>query len=83
MSERAMGNSRTTVLFTNWGPHVWHDGQLLHVEDINPPLETKWRLTRGEMLRMAWRLVVAAVRARVPPNDLPPLRRPKAKVTFG
>lgn len=50
-----------TVLWTNWGPHIWHDGRLLHVHDINPELKTQWRLTRGELFRMSWKLFLVAL----------------------
>lgn len=53
-----------TLLFTQDGPLLRFDGRLVHVEDINPHWETKWNLTRWEMVKLGARLIVAAIRKR-------------------
>lgn len=53
-----------TLLFTNWGPMIRFDGKVIHVEDINPHIETKWNLTRWEMVKLGYRLIIAAIRKR-------------------
>lgn len=52
------------ILFTNWGPTIGYDRGYLHVEDINPHWETKWKLSRWEMMMMGARLIIAAFRKR-------------------
>ena len=41
---------------------VKYETGLLYIEDLNPEIKTKWRMSRGEMLRFGWRCLVAAVR---------------------
>lgn len=50
-----------TLLFTEWGPAIRFDGKTLHVEDINLQWETKWNLTRWEMVKLGARLIIAAI----------------------
>lgn len=50
-----------TILFTTWGPLVRYDGAILHVEDINPQIKTKWQLSRWEMFRLGARAIFASV----------------------
>lgn len=68
-SDTPKRDDRRTILWTPWGPHLWHDGRSLVVEDINPTIRTRWRLTRGEMLRMAWGLARVALTSKEPNND--------------
>lgn len=44
------------------GPFVKYDNGFLHVEDLNPELRTKWRMSRSDMLRFGLRCLVAALR---------------------
>jgi len=42
----------TTDLRLIWkpeGPAITYDGEFLHVEDLNPHIKTKWRMSRWEM----------------------------------
>jgi hypothetical protein len=51
-----------TIFWHPTGPLVKYESGLLHVQDLNPEVKTKWTMTRGEMLRFGWRCMVAAVR---------------------
>ena len=42
------------------GPLVRFDGECLHIEDLNPQIKTKWRMSRKQMLGMAWRTFLTA-----------------------
>lgn len=53
----------TTIYMDHAGPLVRYGDGLLHIEDLNPEVKTKWRMSRGEMLRFAWRCAVAALRS--------------------
>lgn len=53
-----------TILFTNWGPLVTYDGETVHVADINPEIETRWRLSRWEVFVFGFKAMFAAVFAR-------------------
>lgn len=44
------------------GPIMKYENGLLLVEDLNPEVKTKWRMSRFEMLVCAWKFLVAAVR---------------------
>ena len=43
------------------GPHMeWTDG-LLKISNLNPEVKTQWTMTRAQMFRLAWRVVLAVV----------------------
>lgn len=49
-----------TLFWHPTGPRIrYADGTLL-VEDLNPEVATKWRMSRGEMLALGWHCIVAA-----------------------
>jgi hypothetical protein len=52
-----------TLLFDPTGPLMRYspDG-MLHVEDLNPEVKTKWRMSRWEMFKLGWRCILAAAR---------------------
>jgi hypothetical protein len=52
----------TTLFLDHTGPLVRYDGDLLYIDDLNPSVETRWRMTRGEMIRFGWRCIVAALK---------------------
>lgn len=53
------------TLFMHWaGPLMRYDGAFLHIEDLNPQMERKWRLSRGELAVLGLRAVLAALTAR-------------------
>lgn len=51
-----------TIFWHPTGPFVKYEDGFLHTEDLNPEVKTKWRMSRGEMLRFGWRCMVAALR---------------------
>lgn len=53
-------------MFLFWqktGPAIHFDGEFLHVEDLNPQVETEWRMSRWEVMMMGFRAIYAAIRA--------------------
>lgn len=50
-----------TIFFSNEGPLVQFDGKLLRIEDLNPHVETKWRMSRWEMLIFGMKAILAAL----------------------
>ena len=54
----------TTIFMNHTGPLMLydHDRGALIVEDLNPSMSTKWRISRAGLLRMAWGCLLAAVR---------------------
>lgn len=51
-----------TLFWHPTGPLLKYQAGTLHVEDLNPELKTKWRMSRLEMARLGWRCIVAALR---------------------
>jgi hypothetical protein len=49
-----------TIYWKQSGPLIKYDGAFLHVEDLNPELKTRWRMSRWEMLRTGLRFMLAA-----------------------
>lgn len=43
------------------GPFVHYVDGMLYVEDLNPEVKTKWRMSRKELLLLGWRCIVAAI----------------------
>jgi hypothetical protein len=53
------------IIFSHMaGPLVQWDGEFLHVEDLNPQIQTSWRMSRGELLGLGWKAMKAAVLGR-------------------
>lgn len=54
---------KKTLYWHPSGPVVQYsrDG-FLHITDLNPEVSTRWRMSRGEMLRLGWRCMMAALR---------------------
>lgn len=49
------------ILFTDpTGPKLTYENGMLHVADLNPQIETRWRMTRWDMLKLGWRCIKAA-----------------------
>lgn len=44
------------------GPLVIYKDGTLHIENLNPQIMTRWRMSRMEMLRFGRRCIVAALR---------------------
>ena len=46
-------------------PHVLYDyvaDRTLYIEDLNPEVAVKWRVSRGRMFKLGWRCIVASIR---------------------
>lgn len=52
-----------TLFWHQTGPLMKFENGMLHVEDLNPEVKTRWRMSRLEMLHLGWRCLVAAVRS--------------------
>ena len=51
-----------TLFLHNAGPMLRYDNGMLEVEDLNPHVQTRWTMTRMEMLRLGLRCILAAIR---------------------
>lgn len=51
-----------TLFFHNSGPLMTYKNGLLKTANLNPEIETQWSMSRLEMLGLAWKCLVAAVR---------------------
>jgi hypothetical protein len=58
----SIGPKRTNLYFNEAGPVVQYDGELLHVEDLNPHIQTKWRMSRWELIKLAVACLAATLR---------------------
>lgn len=52
------------LIWMSEGPAVTYDGEFLHVEDLNPHVETRWRMSRWEMFVFGAKTVWAALRGK-------------------
>jgi len=50
-----------TIFFDQTGPLIRYDvgSETLHIDDLNPSLTTRWKMTRWEMIRTGWRFIAA------------------------
>jgi hypothetical protein len=51
-----------TIFWHQTGPLVRYENGVLYIENLNPEMKTKWRMSRSEMLRFGWRSIIAALR---------------------
>lgn len=51
-----------TLFWHGTGPLLKYESGMLHVEDLNPEVKTKWRMSRGEMFKLGWRCMLAAIK---------------------
>jgi hypothetical protein len=49
------------LFFSHAGPMIRYGDGVLHVADLNPEMQTRWTMSRWEMLQLGWRCVLAAV----------------------
>jgi len=49
-----------TLFWDKTGPLMNFSKGILRVEDLNPQVSTKWRMTRFEMLKTGLRFIIAA-----------------------
>lgn len=57
-----------TLYWHSTGPLVQYADGYLRVEDLNPELKTRWRMSRLEMLALGWRCILAALSSRKRPG---------------
>lgn len=50
------------LFFDPSGPMMHYHSGLLTISDLNPQLETRWTMSRWEMVKLGFRCVLAAVR---------------------
>jgi hypothetical protein len=51
-----------TLFWHQCGPLLRYQNGFLDIEDLNPEMKTRWRMSRAEMLKLGWRCMVAACR---------------------
>jgi len=49
------------IFWNETGPSIQFDGEFLHVEDLNPHIQTKWRMSRWELFSLGMRAIAAAL----------------------
>jgi len=49
-----------TLFWRPCGPLLRYKAGVLHIEDLNPQVSTKWRMSRWEMFRLSMRCLRAA-----------------------
>lgn len=52
---------KRTLYWHETGPLIAYGDGTLFIADLNPQVETKWRMSRGEMFRLGWRIMLSAV----------------------
>lgn len=52
---------RHVLFFSPSGPMMHYARGVLTISDLNPEIETRWALTRPEMLCIGWRFIKAAI----------------------
>ncbi len=50
-----------TLFWHPTGPKLAYKDGVLHVSDLNPQVETRWRMSRLEMIRLGWACIRAAL----------------------
>lgn len=54
----------TTIWWHPTGPKVsYEDGCVLVIEDLNPQSYKSWRMSRLELLKLGWNMMVTAITA--------------------
>ena len=51
------------LFFDHAGPLMHYEPGILHIKDLNPERHLQWRMSKGELLRLGWRCIWAAVRS--------------------
>ena len=50
-----------TIFLDHCGPLLRYENGALRVEDLNPEIKTRWRLTRVERLMIGLRFIACAI----------------------
>lgn len=45
------------LIWKETGPAIEYDGSLLYIEDLNPHVKTKWRMSRLEMIKFGLKTI--------------------------
>lgn len=51
-----------TLFFQHSGPLLRYVDGILYIEDLNPELKTKWRMSRLEMIQVGLKFILAGAR---------------------
>lgn len=57
-----IGPRRFNLYFNETGPVIQYDGTMLHVEDLNPHVQTRWKMSRWELFLLALASLRASLR---------------------
>ena len=60
---------RTTIYWHKTGPLVQYIDGALMIDDLNPQVSTKWRMSRWEMIKFAWRSLFVALIPQTPKEN--------------
>ena len=60
VSKRSLNS--TTLFWHPTGPLMMYGDGTLYIADLNPQVETRWRMSRADMLALGWKCIIAAVR---------------------
>jgi hypothetical protein len=52
-----------TLFWAEWGPLMKYNNGFLDIEDLNPEIKTRWRMSRMEMFKLGCRCLMAAARS--------------------
>jgi hypothetical protein len=50
-----------TLLWRPTGPLMKYADGMLHIEDLNPAMKTRWRMSRWELFCLGWQCLRASV----------------------
>jgi hypothetical protein len=48
-----------TLFFHNSGPMLRYEQSMLKIHDLNPEINTQWRMSRWEMIKLGFRFLIA------------------------
>ena len=51
-----------SLFFDPNGPLITYRDQTFYVSDLNPQIDTQWRMSRWEMCVLGWRCIWAAIK---------------------
>jgi len=51
-----------TLYWNHTGPLLRYANGALTIADLNPQMETRWAISRLEMLKLGWRCLLASMR---------------------
>jgi hypothetical protein len=51
-----------TLFWHGSGPKIAYSDGMIVVENLNPQVKTRWRMSRAEMFKLGWACIRAAMR---------------------